>query len=453
MTDGNAPEPEALAIKNGQEWKQTSLVQETVPEAAFYPPDWYQQERGAEFIYRKNTILARAWHEADVRAALPRLVDGIRLFPRREGGWVDPETREPGNNDEVTGSLVRISWDAARDDAPLEAVERLHDAFGAGAATLEHLLYVSGHACAAYEPEVVPGNTDPVPRVQTGHDAKDPLCGRGAGVKIHVMDNGLWPGAATDHWWMAGVTGDADASDPADLGQDSGHGTFTSGCVRVTAPESTVRVHNAAVALPAAPPGPVGAQWEKALADQVRARLAAEVPDLLVLNFAAPTQSGGPMLAFNALYDDVIRHLAKLKILCPAGNDGQSLGLWPASYPWVGSVGALDKTLARRASWTNFGPTVDLYAPGDRLVNAFAKGTYRTKWTPPQQVEVRHFDGMALWGGTSFSVAIAAGLVGARMSATGQRSQDAYDDLLAVANNHRVVDGSPALVPGDACRT
>ena len=434
------------------EWRQARLIRDAIPDAAFSPPDWDEQRHGADVIYRRSALLVRVWHEADVRAALPRLVPGIEPFERLPGGWDRPPLeRDPANFDEVTGSLARITWRGGDENGSvLEAVSRLEDRFGAGVARPEHLTYVCGHACAADEPEVVPGTATPEPPVQTGPAALDPTCGRGAGVRVLVMDNGLWPGAANEHPWLSGVTGDVDSGDSNDLGQDSGHGTFTAGCLRVTAPEATVHVHNAAIALPGPGSGPVGAQWETALANQVRAGLAVQVPHVLVLNFAAATHGGRSMLAFDTLYDDVICHLKQLKIFCPAGNDGQALGLWPASYAWVVSVGALAANWLDRAPWSNSGPTVDLYAPGDRLVNAYARGRYLTKWTDAP--EERLFDGMARWGGTSFATPLVAGLVAARMSRTGQSSSLAYADLLRLAQRQARAGVGPVLYPGQACK-
>jgi hypothetical protein len=422
-----------------ERWRQTWLVLNALRATAVpFPADWQERPDGPAFIYRRDHILVRT---PDLPAVTG--LAGLDFAPP-----------------EVTGSVARLRITSA--GATLQTVDMINAELGEDTATPEHLLYVCGHACAAIEPEE-PGNSPvPVPRVQTGQDASTPTGGRGKGVRIAVLDNGLRAQVAGQHWWLSGVTGDPDdlgASPPTPfLPQDAGHGTFTAGCARVTAPEADVHVVDAASALPEEPPPapgdplpqPVSAAWELSLAGQVRTRLAAEVPDVMVLNFAAVTRSGGPMLAFEALHDDVIRHLPALLVLCPAGNEGKPLAMYPAAFTWVVSVGGLAANWRDRASWTNRGGTVDVYAPGDRLVNAYATGTYQTLWKRP--IDTRTFTGTALWSGTSFSTPLVAGMVAARMSATGQSSRSAWTDLRDLAERQAIPGVGPVLYPGQGAR-
>lgn len=62
--------------------------------------------------------------------------------------------------------------------------------------------------------------------------------------------------------------------------------------------------------------------------------------------------------------------LAKDVVICAAvGNDGSSTGaFYPAAYPGVIGVGAVDSGL-HRASFSNYGPGVDLVAPGSSILS------------------------------------------------------------------------------------
>lgn len=66
-------------------------------------------------------------------------------------------------------------------------------------------------------------------------------------------------------------------------------------------------------------------------------------------------------------------------LIAAAGNDGTSAPSYPAAYPEVLSVSAIapDFTLA---SYSNFGPTIDIAAPGGELLNGDDYAVWSLRW-------------------------------------------------------------------------
>jgi subtilisin family serine protease len=425
--------------------QQIAFVLESLDEAAAHPPDW--RERGdAEYLYREGCLLVRDADVDLVAGVLERLLGARRVLP--DGQRVDGRREVPEGRLFVEGAhqgVTRLRYRNPRDDGRLSVPDVLDlldapEQLGRGTARPEAILYCCGHACPAAEPDEVPNGTfDPYP-APVG-SCCGPPSDAGNGILVSVVDTGLVAGA-DQHPWLAGVQGDPeDTFEPGGgIRPYGGHGTFVAGCVRVTAPRAQIYVD-----------GPLSlaggaAGYETDIVHQLAEALDRS-PDVVVFTFATRTRLSLSLLGFDALYESAIRTRKDLVVLAPAGNDGKRDVMWPAAYPWVVSVGALSANWQSRAHFSNFGGWVDVYAPGEDLVNAYATGTFTCR-EAPHAGEDRQFTGMARWSGTSFSTPLVAGMVAARMSATGENGRQAAHALLQHALSNAVPGVGPVLLPG-----
>ncbi len=421
---------------------QVDLILNSLPDAAAFPADW-EQVGEVDYLYRQNAILVRDQ-------------DGARVA-RETWKILHPESDEipeplPLEPQTVFGGVSRITLPSTPDQSLLsvpEILDRLDPVVGGGKATPDHVVSASPYPCPADEPtEVPPGTVDPFP--PPGLDARCCRQGHciprlgcdGDGVFVSVADTGLMPDAAKGHPWLAGVQGAQENpyGDDGNIRPYACHGTFVAGCLRCAAPKASVFVERAYDI--------AAAKFESDLASILEDALDRH-PDILVFPFIAASRHDYPVLTFDDFYDRHIRYVEGLVVVSPAGNDGNRRWMWPAAYPWVVSVGALSASWRDRAHFSNYGGWVDVYAPGEDLVNAFATGTYVC--SEPPIGEHREFYGMAKWSGTSFSTPIVAGLIAARMSATGENGQQAAESLLRLARSQAIPGVGAVLYPGQAC--
>lgn len=434
---------------------QINLILNGFGDARAWPPPerWGDDDvDNVLYLYRTLTLLVA---EPDTE----RLVGGLRRTYERigYGDLPDEEDARAITHERAVTGIRRIILPDTGHDVPevLGALEEERE-FDPGTITPEHIAFVSPYSCPATEPEEVPpGTVDPVPPVglnarahHPGHRVPWTECD-GDGVVIRIVDTGWIPDAAAGHSWLDGVDGTVedpytvDAAGNQIIKPYAGHGTFVAGSARTMAPKASVYVEKAFDI--------AGADYETNLASSLADALnRAPEPDILVFTFCASSRNDHPLLTFNDFFDNQIRYMKGLVVLAPAGNDGSSNKMWPAAYPWVTSVGALTANWRDRARFSNYGKWVDVYAPGEDLVNAYPAGTYVCD-EPPHQGERREFQGMARWSGTSFSTPVFAGLIAARMSVTGENARQAADSLLRIACGQAVAGIGPVIYPGQAC--
>jgi subtilisin family serine protease len=299
--------------------------------------------------------------------------------------------------------------------------------------------------CPATEPEAVYADTEPFP----------PVCYRygGAQALVYVADTGLMRDAGSNHQWLSGVrvvdqsadyedyqppTGGRPASPPL-IPPYTGHGTFVAGVLRCMAPAADVVVAKVSLA--------AGSTVESQLVQRLTAAFGLG-PDIFHVTLACTSRLDLPLIGFREWLRQ-LRDYSGAVCIAPAGNSGMRRPSWPAAFADVVSVGALGADWRGRASFSNFGSWVDVYAPGRDLINAYTTGTYKCHVSPYTGTD-RTFHGMAKWSGTSFSTPIVSGLIAARMGATGENARTATAALLAQARAEAVPGVGPILLP--ACR-
>ena len=403
------PRPEADALDPAARTRaQLEVIRRAFKDEVGIAGGGGDAENDVAFLYRREHILVRDEDIERVQAAL----GGADQAPIVDG---------------LVQGVSRLGLPPGR-DVP-EVLDELDRAVGVGVATPDHLMWVvPGSLCPATEPEE--------PGAKVPHPPATWASGNGHGVLVSVVDTGWHPPAASDPLtpWLAGVTGDVEVIDPANIHPYAGHGTFIAGVVRCEAPGAEVRVEGF---FPLA-----GAAFESDMVVQLCQALELG-PDIISLSAGTTTRANRPTLSLEVFHQNFLSKVKGTVLVAAAGNDATRAPFWPAAFPWAISVGAIDAS-GQRASFSNFGSWVDVYALGVDLVNAFPHGDF-TCVEPPHVGESRHFEGLCRWSGTSFSTPVVAGRIAARMSQTGLSARRAADQLLAQARAGAVPGVGPCL--------
>ncbi|MEV6118457.1 S8/S53 family peptidase [Streptomyces sp. NPDC052109] len=434
------------------------------------------REDDAHFLYEKGVVLARDGEEA-------RLVeDTVRAhFTATEGLVPDHVRRESPETNRTGVTRIRTGDPGAGDDTvphALRALREAEDRRGRRLVGRNHVVHIAVNACPGDEPVPVPRGGTANPAVAAGGYDAD------SAVRVLVIDTGLVHDYVR-YPLLAHTTGDVQAAETDGDGvlrQYVGHGTFIAGILAAVAPDTEVTVRGTLNDAGAILESEFGARLFEAVDE-------GGWPDIISLSAGTTTEDGAGLLGLDAF----LRELREQRTLlvAAAGNNASDTPFWPAACAAlpeyadsVLSVGALRADGDGEACFSNHGPWVRVYAPGERLTSAltgfdtpvpyvYQHSTYdacrfgfdypctcqyprhtgvlsegrESTGAKPDQVM---FDGLAQWSGTSFATPVAAGLVAAHMTAHGERDpRAARTGLLAVTTDTADVRGAhvPALRP------
>jgi hypothetical protein len=255
---------------------------------------------------------------------------------------------------------------------------------------------------------------------------------------VAVLDTGIWRGYEGQPLIANCVSPDATDVDVLDVdgnvGLDSmaGHGTFISGVIAQAA--AGLRIDPGKVL------DPTGVGDDVSIALEL---FETEAP-VINLSLGGYTDNNRPP---PALEQALSRFWPDRIVVAAAGNNGSDRPFWPAALKHVIAVGALDtrdpKRGLRRAPFSNFGPWVDVWAPGVGLVSTYVDGQWVTS---DQNV---NFQGWASWMGTSFAAPLVSAEIARR--AAGGSARKAAMELLAElpAEPGLGLVYTPSAKPGD----
>ncbi len=358
---------------------------------------------GIPYYYREGVVVVPAERLDDLRAALRRA--------KIAGKEVRVSDIPPSGYAEVTIDRKGTRVDALVEDLGADLdVEPDYVAFPG--------THVKGFA--ASRPAPYRAKVSPRPRR-----------GRGAGVVVGVVDLSFFDPAKAGHppWATAGVHIDAAGAVPRNDRVHPpyvGHGNAVIGIVKQLAPDATV----VAVTIPSAPGDTPGITSDRALATAIERILCRNKIHILVIPFGGSTRHGTMPLTEAALEP----YLPTTSVYASAGNDGLDPTTYPAVDPEVFGVGAWSADAAKLgwtgracrsvlrpdaafgrlglATWSNRGAAAALGAPGVAVPAPFVTGDLRIRPGAADRsgpASSQRFDGWALFTGTSFAAAVAAG--------------------------------------------
>lgn len=265
--------------------------------------------------------------------------------------------------------------------------------------------------------------------------------GLGRGMKIAVIDTGINDVAAAAVLRPQIFDPDldvdvlADPTEPGKLGPSAGHGTFIASLIHCVAPGAEVmhiRVTD-----------PLGACDEEEIATGVRRAVAAgaDIINLSLGGYPFAGSAGDPgvpsLRAFAELEGAVAEACETVAVVAAAGNCGSPDMFYPAAFPDVVGVAALDDCRDRLWEHSNYGSWVAACARGVGLQGLFVNGEENKRYDRDGIAEIWNDDvNFATWGGTSFAAPLVAAQIAILAGQIGVDARTAKDHLLQMAKVH-----------------
>jgi Subtilase family len=312
----------------------------------------------------------------------------------------------------LTGEVVKLTH--RRDDRHLTTAELAHLArmlrrrgFSAG---LTHAVVtgpVGKHHC----------------RPRPAQAQKLSLRAKPKGPKVAVIDTGISPQrrstvskASQDdvlHQFPLGNSAADRAERKAYLSLAAGHGTFATGIVQQLAPAADITVYRAMNS------DGIGGEVQVACAMIQAAR---DGNQIINLSLGCQTHDNFPPVAMQRALEIISgrereKQGQEVIMVAAAGNYGDTRPCWPAAFPGVVSVAALDPGLAP-ARWSSRGAWITCSTVGQGVTSTFVDGTESpvVGSLPGATAQQPTFHGKppwATWSGTSFAAPQIAGRLAA----------------------------------------
>jgi hypothetical protein len=212
----------------------------------------------------------------------------------------------------------------------------------------------------------------------------------------------------------------------------AGHGTFAAGIIRQVDPQAHIVVYRAL--------DTDGVGSEEAVACAM-IRAADAGAHVISLSLGMQAVNGILPVALKAAVDYIEALSDPPAIVAAAGNNGTDEPVYPAAFPEVVSVAALQGVdldtgqVPDGAEWSSYGDWVRCSTVGEGVVSTFVKGREDQQFGGNDVYPERgQDDSWAVWSGTSFAAPQIAACIARKCREEGLSPRDAVADLFPAGN-------------------